>query len=189
MAEELKLDAKKTALVLIDLQNAIVARDLAPHKAADVVARSAKLAEAMRAAGGTVMYVHALMGEFLSRLTDTPRPPMGTLPPGASDIVPEAGLQKGDIVIAKRVWGAFHATSLDQQLRRRGIDTIILGGIATNMGVESTARAALDQDYQLVFAEDAMSSLSADLHEFAVKKLFPLMGRVRSTEQILSALR
>lgn len=189
MADVLQLEPKKTALVLIDLQNAIVSRDLAPHKASDVVARSAKLAEAMRAAGGTVVYVHALMGEFVSRLTDVQRPSMGTLPPGASDIVPEAGMQKSDIVIAKRSWGAFHATSLDQQLRRRGVDTIIMAGIATNMGVESTARCAQDHDYQLVFAEDAMSSMGEALHEFAVKKLFPLMGRVRSTEEILSTLR
>lgn len=98
-------------------------------------------------------------------------------------------MQSGDILIAKRQWGAFEGTSLDQQLRRKGIDTIILGGIATNMGVESTARAAQDIGYNLVFAEDAMASVTAEWHEFAVKNIFPRMGRVRSIEQIIAALK
>jgi nicotinamidase-related amidase len=63
-----------------------------------------------------------------------------------------------------------------------------MGGIATNIGVESTARAAYDRGYELVFAEDAMSSVSAEAHGFAVSTTFPRMGRVRSTEQVLAAL-
>ena len=96
-------------------------------------------------------------------------------------------MQPGDIVLAKRQWGAFYGTGLEQQLRRRSIRTIILGGIATNIGVESTARAAFDRGYELVFAEDAMSSISEDAHNFSVKNIFPRMGRVRSTEEILRA--
>ena len=191
MAEQqLTLDSKKTALVLIDLQGAIAARDTAPYKAADVIARCAKLAEAVRSAGGTVFYVHVLIGEFAHRTTDEQRSPMpAKLPPGATEIVPEAGMKQGDVLISKRQWGAFNGTSLEQQLRRKGVSTIIMGGIATNMGVESTARAAQDLDYDLVFAEDAMSSLSTEWHEFAVKNIFPRMGRVRSSEQIIEALK
>jgi nicotinamidase-related amidase len=77
---------------------------------------------------------------------------------------------------------------LDQVLRRRGIKTIVIGGIATNIGVESTAREAFDRGYQMVFAEDAMSSIGAEAHEFAVKTIFPLMGRVRSVDEIVKAL-
>ena len=90
--------------------------------------------------------------------------------------------------MTKRQWGAFYGTDLEQHLRRRGIRTIVIGGIATNIGVESTARAAFDQGYEVVFAEDAMSSLSAEVHEFPIKNIFPLMGRVRSVEQIVEAL-
>jgi nicotinamidase-related amidase len=188
--QKLTLESKRTALVLIDLQGAVVARDTAPYKAADVVAKCAKLAEAVRKAGGTVFYVHVLIGEFPERITDASGPrPTGPLPPGATDIVPEAGRKEGDFLVAKRQWGAFNGTSLEQQLRRKGVDTIVLGGIATNIGVESTARAALDHDYQLVFAEDAMSSMSAEWHEFSVKNIFPRMGRVRSTEEIIAALK
>ena len=186
----LTLDPKTTALVMIDLQNAIVSRQLAPHAASDVVARSARLAEAVRASGGTAVYVHVLITDILSLPVDrqNPRPP-GPVPPEASELVPEAGFRDGDVLITKRQWGAFYATNLEQQLRRRGIRTIILTGIATNMGVESTARAAHDQGYELVFAEDAMSTMSVEFHDFSVKNIFPMMGRVRSTDEIIAALK
>ena len=109
-------------------------------------------------------------------------------PPEATQIVPESGFQSGDLLITKRQWGAFYDTGLEQQLRRRGITTIVLGGIATNFGVESTGRAALDQGYALVFAEDAMTTMSAEMHEFAVTQIFPRMGRVRKTAEIKEAL-
>ena len=92
------------------------------------------------------------------------------------------------MVVAKRQWGAFYGTDLDLQLRRRGVRTIVMGGIATNIGVESTARAAFDRDYELVFAEDAMASVSAEAHGSAVNGIFPRMGRVRSAQQIIDAL-
>ncbi len=186
----LLLHAKETALVLIDLERAIVSRELQPHTAPDVVARSAKLGEALRQAGGTVVYVHVLLHEVQRLPADSPMPPPPEPPPPSmSELVPEAGYQPAtDILITKRQWGAFHATNLDQALRRKGIKTIILGGIATNFGVESTARAAQEHGYALVFAEDAMSSMKAEMHEFSVKTLFPIMGHVRSTAEILEAL-
>lgn len=184
------LSPKTTALVLIDLQKGIVARQLAPHSAADVVSRSAMLASALRESGGMVAYVHVLVGETISLPADKPRPRPAEQPPAsASELVPEAGFQAVDVLIAKRQWGAFYGTALEQQLRRHGIRTIILAGIATNFGVESTARAAHDHGYELVFAEDAMSSMSAELHQFSVENLFPIMGRVRSSAEIAEALK
>ena len=186
----LTLNPKETALVLIDLEQGIVSRDLAPHTAQDVVKRCAQLARALRAAGGTVVYVHVLLHDTLRLPADRPMPaPPAPPPASASELVPEAGYQAGtDVLITKRQWGAFHATHLDQALRRKGIKTIILGGIATNFGVESTARAAQEHGYALVFAEDAMSSMNAELHQFSTQKLFPIMGYVRSTEEIAAAL-
>ena len=98
---------------------------------------------------------------------------------------PEA---RSDILITKRQWGAFYGTELDLQLRRRGITQIVLGGISTNIGVESTARAAWEHGYAVVFAEDAMSAQNAEQHRFAVETIFPRLGRVRSTAQVLDAL-
>jgi nicotinamidase-related amidase len=84
----------------------------------------------------------------------------------------------GDVLITKRQWGAFHGTELDLQLRRRGVGTMVLAGIATNFGVESTARQAWEHGYSVVIAEDATSSYSAEMHNFAVKFIFPRISRV-----------
>jgi nicotinamidase-related amidase len=185
------IDPTSTALVLIDLQHSNVARTLAPHSSQQVVENCARLADALRSKGGTVVYVRVLVNELLRRPADVSvarDPSAPPLPPEASEIVAEAGMQPGDLLIAKRQWGAFHGTELDQQLRRRSIRTIILGGLATNFGVESTARAASDLGYALVFAHDAMSSVKAEMHQFAVQGIFPILGHVRSTEELLAAL-
>jgi nicotinamidase-related amidase len=87
--------------------------------------------------------------------------------------------------VTKRQWGAFYGTELDQLLRRRGIKTLIMSGIATNYGVESTAREAFDRGYELIFAEDAMSSMSAEAHRFSSENVFRTMGRVRSTRALI----
>ncbi|TFW18510.1 isochorismatase family protein [Duganella callida] len=185
------MEANSTALILIDLQNSNVARELAPHSAQQVVGNGARLAAAMRQAGGTVVYVRVLVNEILrlpSQISVSRDPSAPPAPPQAWQIVAEAGYQDGDIVIDKRQWGAFYDTGLDQQLRRRGIKTLIMAGIATNIGVESTARAAHDLGYALVFAEDAMSSLKAEMHQFSVQNIFPIMGYVRSTAELLAEL-
>jgi nicotinamidase-related amidase len=91
-------------------------------------------------------------------------------------------------VIFKRQWGAFYGTDLDLQLRRRRLTTIILCGIATEIGVESTARDAHERGHELVFAADAMTGTSAEGHANSLERIFPRMGRVRTTEQIVAAL-
>jgi nicotinamidase-related amidase len=185
---DLSLDPKTTALVLIDLQNGIAARQLAPHSSQDVIRNSIRIADSLRQAGGTIVFVRVLLGETLRLPADSPNPrPPGPPSPQASELVPEIVVQPGDQVVVKRQWGAFYGTNLEQHLRRRAIRTIILGGIATNFGVESTARAAFDQGYEVVFAENAMSSVSAEAHNFVIQNIFPRMGRVRSTDQILAA--
>ncbi|HXZ07811.1 MAG TPA: isochorismatase family protein [Paraburkholderia sp.] len=190
MTQALSLDPKTTALVLIDLQHGIVGHALAPYTGAQVVEKSVRLAEATRAVGGTVIYVRVLLTELLHRPADVSmRSPDAPPPPAsASELVPEAGVQPGDVLITKRQWGAFYGTDLDQQLRRRGIRTIVMAGIATNIGVESTARAAFDFGYELVFVEDAMTTFAAEAHRGSVDGVFRLMGRVRSTAEFVDAL-
>lgn len=189
-SSNLNLDPKTTALVLIDLEHGIVSMPVAPHSGAEVVERSARLAFAQRAAGGTVVYVHVLLHEIVSLTVDKPMA-RGTAPPPAeaSELVSESGFQPGvDVLVTKRQWDAFYATHLDQALRRKGVKTIILAGIATNLGVESTARSAQARGYDLVFAADAMSSINEEMHRFALETMFPMIGRVRSTEEIVQAL-
>jgi nicotinamidase-related amidase len=94
----------------------------------------------------------------------------------------------GDLVITKRQWGAFYGTELDLQLRRRGVDSIILCGISTNIGVESTARDAYERGYNQIFVEDATSTRAGEDHARVFATVFPRMGRVRSTAEITAAL-
>ncbi|MGN6504534.1 MAG: isochorismatase family protein [Tepidisphaeraceae bacterium] len=190
MSDSISLDVPTTALVLIDLQRGIVGRPLAPHAAADVVSHAVRLADAVRAGGGLVVLVNVDVTQVLPLPVDQPMRPPGSPPPptDACELMPELGRHPGDVLITKRQWGAFYGTGLDQQLRRRQIRTIILGGVATNFGVESTARAAFDRGYHLIFAEDAMSTVSADAHGLAMTHVFPRMGRVRSTQAIVDAI-
>jgi len=189
--EPLTLDLATTALVLIDLQKGIVARDTAPHTSAEVVANGARLADAFRAAGALVVLVHVAFAPDTRDVLNPPRdevPPPSTTSPGWSDFVPEVGPRPGDVVVTKRQWGAFYGTDLDLQLRRRGIRTLVLGGIATNYGVESTARDAWERSYALVLAEDATSTFTAEAHALALRYVFPRIARVRSTADVLAAL-
>jgi nicotinamidase-related amidase len=186
-----ELDAKTTAMVMIDLQKGIVGRPLQPHGAPTIMGNSAKLAAVLRAKGGTPVFVRVDLGDMIHLPADSPTHIPNAPPPPAeaSELSPDSGYQPGDLVVTKRSWGAFYGTELDQQLRRREIRTLLMGGVATNIGVESTARAAFDRGYHLVFVEDAMSTLSPEWHRFAIDNIFPRMGRVRSTEQVLAALK
>ena len=187
----LSIDNLKTALVVIDLQKGIVGREVAPHASETVVKNAAFLAEAFR---GKEMPV------FLVRVTPSPDGkdalhPIADVgmhlqvpPPDWADIVPEMGPKQGDFVITKHQWGAFYGTELDLEFRRRGITTMVLCGISTNIGVESTARFAYEYGYHQVFAEDAMTALSAEEHMATVAHIFPRIGLVRKTEEIIRAL-
>jgi nicotinamidase-related amidase len=183
------IDLTQTALVLIDLQKGIVGRELAPHSGASVIANAAKLAARFRVAKAPVVLVNVAFAADFSDAVKVPVDQQMQMPAPAPDwteIVPELDPQPGDIRITKHQWGAFYGTELDLQLRRRGVRTIVLGGIATHIGVESTARAANEHGYAQVFVEDAMSSMSAEAHAFPVKNVFPRIGLVRSTEEVLA---
>ncbi len=191
MDDQLKLDPKSTALVVIDLQHGIAGRETAPHSGPEVIANAVKLADRFRERGSLVVLVRVSSTDGkdnLRQLTDMPLVGTTTLPKGFDVIVEELGPKEGDLVITKHQWGAFYGTELDLQLRRRGITTIVLGGISTNIGVESTARDAYERNYTLVLVEDAMAATSSESHAFAITNIFPRISRVRSTEQILAAL-
>ncbi|MDZ5443289.1 isochorismatase family protein [Micromonospora sp. 4G57] len=170
------LDPHRTAVVLIDLQRRIVDLPTAPHTGADVVARSVALADAARATGATGVVVR------VERPGPDPQP-------AGSELVPEAVPRPGDLEIVKHSWGAFHETGLDDALRARGVDTLVVAGLVTNFGVEQTARVAEEIGYRVVFPHDAMSGLDAYAHEFAVDYVFRRLGTVCSTDEAVAALR
>jgi nicotinamidase-related amidase len=189
---ELTLDAKKTALVVIDLQRGILAGPAAPYSVPEVVGRAAALCRAARDAGTTVVLVRVTPsadgGDALRPLTD--QAPLSASQPPAdwAELTPELDRQAADVVITKRQWGAFYGTELDLQLRRRGVDTIVLCGISANIGVESTARDAYERAYNLIVVEDAIAARTAEEHAFVMKTVFPRIGRVRNTSEVLAAL-
>lgn len=182
------LDPAKSALVIIDLQNAVAAMPTSPHSSSEVIQKSARLAQHLRQKGGLIVYVRVDISDFLQLPVDEPNRLPNVLPPTASDLVPEVGFQQGDLLITKRHWGAFAGTELEQALRRRGIDTVVLTGISTNFGVESTARQGTGLGFAFVIVEDACSSRDADDHRFAFEKIFPRLARVRKTDEVLAVL-
>jgi nicotinamidase-related amidase len=173
-------------LVLIDLQQGVVSRPFAPRSGAEVVQNASRLAAKFRTLGATVVLVRVtFQPDSKDRLNAPADAPMqfnaSALPPNWAELAPEIGPQTGNLIITKRQWGAFYGTELDLQLRRREVRTIVLGGIATNIGVESTARDAYERGYAQVFVEDAMASMKVEAHEFVVKNIFPRIGQVRSS--------
>ncbi|GGX74322.1 hydrolase [Streptomyces anandii] len=181
----------RTALVAIDLQAGIVGAPTAPYSGTEVVSRTAELADAFRARDLPVVLVRVSFapdfGDVPPGRTEAPRSGGGR-PEGWDVIVPELAGHAGDITVTKHNWGAFHGTDLDVQLRRRGVTQIVLTGIATSIGVESTARAAYEHGYHVTLATDAMSDLDAEGHRGSVARVFPRLGETGTTAEILELL-
>lgn len=187
----LMLDRDRCALIVIDLQKGIALDpSLRPHTSENVIANATRLLEAFRGRGLPVFLVRMELSKDVALDPESDLPPLDPLdsPPGFADLVPELSPAISDVMITKRQWTAFHGTELEPQLRRRGVTTIALCGVATNFGVEGTARIAYEYGYQQVFAEDAMTASSEEEHNCSVN-ILKRMGRVRSTEEILQAMR
>ncbi|MGW3094631.1 isochorismatase family protein [Streptomyces sp. NPDC001102] len=170
MTPPLALDPARSALVLVDLMDRIVALPLEPRKGTEVLSTAQELAAAFRSAGAPVVLIRV------------ERPGVAEQPPGSGLV---AGLaQQGDLEVVKRTIGGFQGTGLDGLLRERGIQALVFAGIATNLGVESTARAAGDLGYDLIFVEDAMAAFTSAEHEASVRLDFPRLGTVVSAAQV-----
>ncbi|WP_339132464.1 isochorismatase family protein [Streptomyces sp. f51] len=166
----LALDPTRTALVLVDLMERIVALPLEPHKGTKVLATAQELADSFRKAGALVVLVRV------------ERSGVAEQPPGSGLV---SGLvAEGDLEIVKRTIGGFQGTGLDERLREHGVSTLVFGGIATNLGVESTARAGGDLGYDLVFVEDAMAAFTPAEHEASVRLDFPRLGTVVTAGEV-----
>lgn len=185
------LELKKTALVLIDLQKGIAGRTgFTPYSAQAVIEKNTKLVEAFKNTEALIVFVHVKNygPETLHPHTDTLNTTPQVLPTDYAEFVMEEAYDQeihNIIHVAKHNWGAFYGTDLDVQLRRRGIDQIILTGIATTIGCDTTAREAFQHGYQVIAVEDAMTDFDGELHTAIMENIFPRLGRVRTTQQIL----
>ena len=172
------------ALVVIDLQKGIVGFPTV-HPIGEIIARTAHLARAFREGGLPVVLVN-VSGMAPGR-TDAGRPKF-SFPPDWTELVPELEQQPGDHLVTKQRWGAFLGTTLDDDLRRRGVTQIVLTGVATSAGVESTARSAYDLGYHVALVVDAMTDRDVDSHRHTVEKIFPRLGETATTEDVLKLL-
>jgi nicotinamidase-related amidase len=181
----LNLEPKTTALILVDLQEGVVPMAKAPRSGNEVVETAKLLAARFREASAPVFLVHVSFDaeNTPSQNVDKPGVPPGGTTPEFSRLVPGL-LESGDVIVLKHHWGAFVGTDLDLMLRRRGCRTVVIGGIATNMGVESTARSAWEHSYDVVIAEDATASSSDEMHAFAIKQILPRIARVVNSKDV-----
>jgi nicotinamidase-related amidase len=177
------LDAK-SALLVVDLQKGIVGMAVA-HPIADVVNNAARLADAFRKCGLPVVLINVDglapgRTEHARRVTE--------FPAGWTDLIPELDRQPGDHIVTKRTWGAFTNTDLDQYLKQAGVTQVVVSGVATTAGVESTARHAHELGFNVALAVDAMTDMNADAHHNSITRIFPRMGETGTTQEIIDLL-
>lgn len=173
------------ALVVIDLQKGIVSGAVAY-----AVPRAASLTRAFREHDLPVVLVN-VTGRAPGRTDADSRGghgSAGTLPAGWADIIDELKRQPGDHLITKRRRSAFHDTGLDTLLRDLGVTQIVLAGVSTSAGVESTARSAHDHGYHVVLATDAMADPDPDSHRHSVERVFPKLGETATSAEITEFL-
>ena len=181
----------RTALVVIDMQKGIVAMPTV-HPVQTVIDNVVALTTAFRARSLPVALVHvgwsADFGDALKSRVQAATPSRTPTPDFSAYIDNLEADPQHDILIRKRQWGAFYGTDLDLQLRRRGVTNLVLCGISTSIGVESTARDAYERSYNVTFAEDAMTDLNSDAHDRALGIIFPRIGEIGSTADIIAKL-
>lgn len=174
----------RTALIVVDLQVGTTSAGLA-HPVRDVVSRSVSLLEVFRARGLPVVLanVHATPAGRTVHAEGS-----RVFPPAFAELVPELDPQPGDIRVTRRGWSVFTGTGLHETLDGLGVTQVVIVGVATSFGVESTARSAYDLGYSVTVVEDAISDRSADAHAASVARVFPALGRLASAAEVLASL-
>jgi nicotinamidase-related amidase len=173
----------KTALIVVDLQKGIVSLPVAGI--GKVVKNAAALAAAFRRHGLPVVLVN-VAGGAPGRAEQSRQ--LANLPADWADLVPELGCQPQDHLVTKRTWGAFVNTGLEDRLKSLGVTQVVLAGVSTSIGVESTARQAYELGFNVTLATDAMTDLSPDAHLNSLARIFPRLGETGTTADILALL-
>jgi nicotinamidase-related amidase len=175
----------KTALIVVDLQKGIMSYSTTPT-VVEVVEKAAALTAAFRRHELPVVLVNAL-GRAPGRTEQVPRL-APQLPPDFGQWVPELNQQPDDHLVTKRTWSAFTHTDLDAHLKKRGVTQVVVCGVATSIGVESTARCAHENGFHVTLAIDAMSDMSPEAHTNSLTRIFPRLGETGTTQEIIALL-
>ena len=177
------IDAR-TALVVIDLQKGIAA--LPPQDLArPAIANAVRLIEAFRVSKRPVVLVNVIGGAP----GRTDKKPNAGRPVDWAELLPELGQAPDDIRISKKTWGAFTGTDLDDRLRDLGVTGIVVCGIATSRGVESTARFAHELGYNVALPVDAMTDANPEAHRRSVELTFPWIAETGTTDELIALLK
>jgi nicotinamidase-related amidase len=171
------------ALIVIDLQKGIVGRETV-HPIAQILKNASDLAQAFRRNRLPVVLVN--VAALAPGRTEQPRP--GAFPAGWTELVPELNQQPQDHTVTKRTWGAFTNTGLADYLKASGISQVVVVGVSTSAGVESTARQAHELGFNVALAVDAMTDTNADTHHNSVARIFPRLGETATTGEIIGLL-
>ena len=173
-----------TALIVVDLQLGTTSAPTA-HPIADVVAHAVDLVAAFHTAGLPVV-LGAVDGMAAGRTTYGPGG--REFPAPFSELVAELGTQADDIRILRRTWSVFAGTDLDAQLKALGVTQVVVVGVATSFGVESTSRQAYDLGYNVVIAVDAITDRTLESHDNTVARVLPALGELGTTADVLALL-
>lgn len=171
----------KSALILIDLQKGIVSLPTA-HPSSEIVQHASALAQTFRRHGLPVVLVN-VAGAAMGR-TEQVRS-RAELPADWADLVPELKQQPEDFIVTKRTWGAFTNTNLEEHLKKLGVTQVVIAGISTSIGVESTARHAHERGFNVALAIDAMTDTNADAHINSITRIFPRLGETGTTQEVI----
>ena len=180
------------ALILIDLQNGILGAPTTPVPLDTVLTNAHDLAAAFRAHDLPVVLVN-VAGGAPGRTDEHQKRPAATAarpsrPEGWMDLADDLDAQPSDHRVTKTTWGAFSGTTLAEHLNDLGVTQVVIGGVATSIGVESTARHAHELGYHVVVATDAMSDRDPHAHQNSVSRIFPRLGETGTTADILDLL-
>jgi len=173
-----------TALIIVDLQKGIVGSSFI-HPIDGIVSRSRALLDAFRERGLPVVLVN-VAGVAPGRTERQRRSEQ--YPAGWTDFIPELDQQPGDIVVTKRTWGAFASTDLENRLKSMGVTQVVVAGVATGTGVESTARQAYEHGFNVTLALDAMTDARPEAHDYSITNVFPKLGETGTAQDIIGLL-
>jgi nicotinamidase-related amidase len=194
MAEEFPIIPEKTAMLFFDTLNGSNPEGLTALRASGYVGKLVQIEQACRKAGIPIFYTmpeHRQDGKDWG-LTVAGDPPAVTYFKGVNfkgsrhaTILADITPMPGDYIITKHRWSSFFQTCLELSLRTAGVDTIIMAGGATHIGIASTAYSARDLNYSQIILSDAIHSSPA-MDAFFLEKVFPGFCRVMSVEETIS---
>jgi nicotinamidase-related amidase len=176
---------RNTALIVIDLQKGIL-RFPTAHPADQVVKLARQAIDAFRRHHLPIVLVN--VDGMPAGRTNSPRPNLADFPPDWAELVPELNRQPEDHIVTKQTWGAFTNTDLDEHLKKLGVTQVVILGVATSIGVESTARYAHENGFNVTLAVDAMTDMNAEAHTNSITRIFPRLGESGTTQEIIDLL-